>query len=130
MEAFGISGGIYDWSTHNTIRDYVMGGHIKSSIPWVDVDYVYIPMQVPVLDHWVLVVLDIANRSLTLYDSLYGRPSHDALVDEKVSAVVKFLPHVMESLGIFEGKGIEKGVHPLNVTGKIAGTNLVIPSMT
>ena len=96
-----------------------MGGYIQSSIPWVDVDYVYIPMQVPVLDHWVLLVLDIANRSVTLYDSLYGRPSHDALVDEKMSAVVKFLPHVMESLGIFEGKGIEKSVHPFNVKRKL-----------
>ena len=34
-----------------------------------------------------------------LYDSLFGKPSHDALVDEKITSIVNFLPHVKDNVG-------------------------------
>ena len=43
-EAYMSSGGKYDWQSHDTVRSYVLGGHIQSALPWVEVDFVYIPM--------------------------------------------------------------------------------------
>ena len=110
------SGGKYDWQSHDIVRAYVLGGHVQSSIPWVEVDFVYIPMQIPVIDHWVLLVLHVPRICVVLYDSLFGKPSHDALVDEKITSIVNFLPHVMDSVGAFEGVDVlQKGTNPFTV---------------
>ena len=102
--AFQKCGGNYDWGLLGTCRDYVIGEHMKCNTPWVDVDFVYIPMQIGVMEHWVLLVLEVSKRSFTLYDSLSGLAEHDVEVDEACAAIGNFLPHVLNNLGVFDGR--------------------------
>lgn len=112
-ETFQKSGEQYDWGQLGTCRDYVIGGHIKCNTPWVDVDFVYIPMQIGLMEHWILLLLDVCERSVALYDSLSGSAAHDAEVDEACAGIVNFLPHVLNNLGVFDGKpDAEKGNKP------------------
>ncbi|PON76545.1 Ulp1 protease family, C-terminal catalytic domain containing protein [Trema orientale] len=114
-EDYEKSGGLIDWEKHDVLCSYVLGDFLLCSKHWSEAEFVYIPVHVEILDHWILLVVDISLRSIVIYDSLKGRPSHDELVDKKCSMVAKYLPHLLQAVGGFDGKlDIQKGIQPLS----------------
>lgn len=108
--------GIIDWTKHGACRTYILGGRLPCSWPWVDVTYIYMPLCVKELDHWVLLVLDLPKRIITIYDSMRGPGYHDDQVIAKVAPIANFLPQALESIGVFDGiPGVEKGTKPFEV---------------
>ena len=43
-------------------------------------------------------------RTLTLYDSMIGNESHDIEVHKTIEPIVKFLPHMLDVMGVFKGR--------------------------
>ena len=74
------------WEKHDIVRNYLLGGQIWYDWPWVDVDYVYIPMNVESLQHWVLLILDLS----ILYDSMRGNEEHDTEVNKSCKAIAHY----------------------------------------
>ncbi|PON93592.1 Ulp1 protease family, C-terminal catalytic domain containing protein [Trema orientale] len=96
---FNNSGGKLDWKKLSTIRNNIVGGRMACHIPWTEVDRVYIPVHDEVLEHWILFVVDLSTRAVTVYDSL--KNDKDTRVKDKLEAVATFLPILLDSLSIF-----------------------------
>ncbi|PON68471.1 Ulp1 protease family, C-terminal catalytic domain containing protein [Trema orientale] len=72
-------------------------------------------VHVEILDHWILLVVGISLRSIVIYDSFKGKPSHDELVDKKCSMVAKCLPYLLQAVGEFDGMlDVQKGTQPFS----------------
>ena len=70
-------------------------------------------MNIESLEHWVLLVLDLSIQTVTLYDSTMGNKEHDNEVDKCCETILKFLPLVLDSLGVFYGfENSRRGTHP------------------
>ena len=60
--------------------------------------------------HWFLVVQDINRRTLTLYDPMMEKASHNTEARKLVEPLVHFLPHLLDDMGVFKGRlGVKEG---------------------
>ncbi|PON86005.1 Ulp1 protease family, C-terminal catalytic domain containing protein [Trema orientale] len=110
---FNNSGGKLDWEKLSTIRSYIVGGRMACHFPWTEVDRVYILVHDEVLKHWILFVIDLSTRAVTVYDSL--KSDKDTRVKDKLEAVATFLPILLDSLSIFTERKDKNGPAPFKV---------------
>ncbi|CAH9056672.1 unnamed protein product, partial [Cuscuta europaea] len=63
-------------SVHNkSIVGAILGTNVPYGLPWAECEHVYMPMNVG--NHWVLLVLDVEEKHIRIYDSnsRLGTPS-------------------------------------------------------
>ncbi|KAG5630230.1 hypothetical protein H5410_001947 [Solanum commersonii] len=78
---------------HHDVAQCIRSDKIFANTPWVDVDYVCIPINSSDAFHWFLVVFSIRSRCLYIYDSLYGfGTKHTKAVMSLVQKLSKMIP--------------------------------------
>lgn len=60
--------GLLDWSFEGNIN--------KTTTPFMEYPYVYIPYHVDTTDHWILYVVNTRSKTIRGYDSLYSSTKH------------------------------------------------------
>ena len=98
----------FSWNTkpNSLLVDYINGKKIVAGTSWKDVDYVYIPVFVESIDHFVLVQIDLINRKMLVYDSMAGK-KHNKVVNDKTSAIKTIIENLLQYTS-FYGKGKSK----------------------
>ncbi|PON90877.1 Ulp1 protease family, C-terminal catalytic domain containing protein [Trema orientale] len=112
---FKNSGGKVDWDQQSALEKYILGGRLACSFSWTEVDQVYIPVNVETLKHWILLVLDISTRTITVYNSLKGDEDDDTIIREKIEPMATLLPILLDFLGLFTERKDDYGSAPFKV---------------
>ncbi|PON73074.1 Ulp1 protease family, C-terminal catalytic domain containing protein [Trema orientale] len=89
---FKNSGEKVDWDQQSALQKYILGGCLACSFSWIEIDQVYIPVNVETLEHWILLVLDISTRTITVYNSSKGDKDDDTIIREKIEPMATLLP--------------------------------------
>ncbi|XP_075088503.1 uncharacterized protein LOC142170481 [Nicotiana tabacum] len=112
------------------VAEYILGYRLLANVAWDVVDYVIMPVNIVDNFHWLLLVFDIVDRQLYVYDSMMSSNHHktiESLVD-KFSIII----HLYLSCTGFYGKCndidfkttkayIEKPItYPLNIQWMVA----------
>ena len=84
----------------DVIAKYIEGYSMLCNTQWVDVDYVFFPIYIKSLKHWVLGVLSLLDRSISVYDSAPNQV-HAADVVNVVRSYADLLPLFMGCCGVF-----------------------------
>ena len=93
----------FEWSKQSTAQKIVLGRKSAGNCvcPWVDVGIIYVPFHSK--DHWILLVISIPAKSITVYDSLsYRKGTRDS-----IAGLAEFLPIMLGSIGAFGSLKIE-----------------------
>ena len=93
----------FDWSKQSTAQKIVLGMKSVGNrvCPWVDVGIIYVPFHSK--DHWILWVISLPAKSITVYDSLsYRKGTRDS-----IAGLAEFLPIMLGSIGAFGSLKIE-----------------------
>ncbi|XP_070010594.1 uncharacterized protein [Nicotiana sylvestris] len=67
------------------VAEYILGYRLLANVAWDVVDYVIMPVNIVENFHWLLLVFDIADRQLYVYDSMVSSNRHnivESLVDK------------------------------------------------
>ena len=99
----------FNWSRQSRIYDYITATNksLTHFWPWVDVDHVYLPCCFKDRTHWLLLVVSIRERSITIYDSMSSNKPHNKMVTCHVQQIAEFLPLVLCSIDAFDRMSIE-----------------------
>ena len=99
----------FDWANQSRIVDYITATNksLKHSWPWVDVDVVYVPVCHADRSHWLLLLVNIRERSITIYDSMSENKYHRKMVTAHVQKLAEFIPLALCFLHAFDRLGIE-----------------------
>ncbi|KAH0775093.1 hypothetical protein KY290_012230 [Solanum tuberosum] len=81
----------YKVKNSDDIARYICGHRLLASTSWDKVDYILFPLNIKEGCHWILVVFDIVQRSLEVYDSF---PARDG-VNFEVKSIVEMLSIVL-----------------------------------
>ncbi|PON96790.1 Ulp1 protease family, C-terminal catalytic domain containing protein [Trema orientale] len=112
---FKNSGGKVDWDQQSALQKYILGGRLACSFSWTEVDQVYIPVNIVTLKHWILLVLDILTRTITVYNSLKGDEDDDTIIREKIEPMATLLPIMLDFLCLFTKRKDDYGSAPFKV---------------
>ncbi|CAH9125524.1 unnamed protein product, partial [Cuscuta epithymum] len=85
---------------NGTIMNNILGTSQVNMMPWADADYVYIPLNTAM--HWVLLVLEINEKRIRVYDSMKRRGDTVSSIRSYTKCLETFLPKVMERLGVYD----------------------------
>ena len=81
---------------------------------WSEVDYVYIPVFIKELKHWVLAEIDLTEPKINIYDSMASR-AHQNKVREVLTIYIIMIPFLLKATTFYqERKEIKKGDFALN----------------
>jgi len=109
----------------DVVSEYILGYRLLANVAWDQVDFVIMPINIVEKFHWLLVVFDITDRVLYVYDSMVSSRNHN-LVESVVNKFAVMIPLYLSCTG-FYGKRpdinykntkayIEKGVtDPLDI---------------
>ncbi|XP_019238869.1 PREDICTED: uncharacterized protein LOC109218928 [Nicotiana attenuata] len=112
------------------VAEYILGYRLLANVAWDVVDYVIMPVNIVENFHWLLLVFDIADRQLYVYDSMVSSNRHNT-VESLVDKFSIIIPLYLSCTG-FYGKCkdidfkttkayIEKPVtDPLNIQWMVA----------
>lgn len=104
----------FSWEKESYIQETLKGIEPHHSLPWVDMDIIYIPLNVD-RKHWVLLVLDLKKRTLYVYDS-YHAAKHDKEVMLACRQIAEMMPWILKSVGFFDArKDVEDATSPFEV---------------
>ena len=104
----------FSWGKEAFIQDTLKGIEPRHSLPWVDVDIIYIPLNIN-MKHWVLLVLDLKKQTIYVYDS-YHAAKHDKEVMLACYQIAEMVPWILRSVGFFDTrKDLEDTTSPLDV---------------
>ena len=81
---------------------YILGSEIACNWSWFDVDKVPIPMNIPILNHWVLSVLDLNTWTIEVYDSIAFDGPHNEQLKNSLEALSNLLPFIADKVGMFD----------------------------
>ncbi|POO01903.1 Ulp1 protease family, C-terminal catalytic domain containing protein [Trema orientale] len=102
------------WDKEVYIQKTLRGIEPRHSLPWVDVDTIFIPLNI-VRKHWVLLVLDLKRWTLCVYDS-YRAAKHDKEAMLACRPIAEMVPWILKSVGFFGArKDIKEATSPLDV---------------
>lgn len=115
----------FNWEKERNFLNVVNGLEIPCSRPFMEVDFLYIPLLVPAANigsrrtssvsssgnHWCLAVLNIKERYIILYDSFYSPGS--SVVADYVSKFCEVLSSAFSYLKVPEYVGNMSKVHIL-----------------
>ncbi|PON38940.1 Ulp1 protease family, C-terminal catalytic domain containing protein [Parasponia andersonii] len=104
----------FSWDKEVFIQKTLRGIEPSHSLPWIDVETIYIPLNI-VRKHWVLLVLDLRRWTLHAYDS-YRAAKHDKEVMLACCPIAEMVPCILKSVGFFGArKDIKEATSPLDV---------------
>ena len=86
----------------NICFEYIRGHKMIFNTPWTQVNYVLIPVHMEGIDHWYLLVLDIHQRRLKMFNSLKGRV--DRRFKKSLDPFTICLPLLLESMGFDQNR--------------------------
>ncbi|KAK4737084.1 hypothetical protein R3W88_000781 [Solanum pinnatisectum] len=93
---------------HHDVAQYIRGDKILANTPWVDVEYVCIPINSSDAFHRFLVVFSIRSRCLYIDDSLYGfGTKHTKTVMSLVRKLSKMIPLFLVTIDYY---GLRKDI--------------------
>lgn len=92
---------VFDWTDHLVVLDYITAEKQTgfANTPWADVNTIYVPVHVP--DHWLLVVISLSRRALTIYDSMDSKYARN--VRDSIQMMADFIPIVLAVVGLGDG---------------------------
>jgi len=112
------------------VAEYILGYRLLANVAWDEVDYVIMPVNIVENFHWLLIVFDIVDMQLYVYDSMVSSHHHN-VVESCVDKFSIIIPLYLSCTG-FYGKRkdidfkttkayIEKPVtDPLNIQWMVA----------
>ncbi|PON38938.1 Ulp1 protease family, C-terminal catalytic domain containing protein [Parasponia andersonii] len=104
----------FSWDKEAFIQKTLKGIEPRHSLPWVDVDTIYIPPNI-VRKHWVALVLHPKRWTLYVYDS-YRAAKHDKEVMLACRPIAEMVPCILKSVGFFDArKDLKEATSPLDV---------------
>ena len=107
----------FEWGSCETLLKMMLGLFVKRGKTWFDVDTLLIPVNLPEMEHWVLVKLELTDWTMEVYDSLEHEGPHNTKVRERVDGLSMFIPFLAAQVGLFEFKPLEPaGTYPIPVT--------------
>ncbi|CAA2961670.1 sentrin-specific protease 1-like [Olea europaea subsp. europaea] len=87
--------------SESSLLEVVTGYNFLFSSPWVDVDYVFVPIIPTNKAHWILGLLQFRSHILTVFN-LAGKSYRDWKVLQDIEPYVKVLPALMNTLEILK----------------------------
>ena len=81
---------------------YILGGKIACNWSWFEVDRVLIPMNILILNQWVLSVLDLNTWTIKVYDSMASDGPHIEQLRNSLEVLSNLLPFIAEKVGMFD----------------------------
>ncbi|XP_062088926.1 uncharacterized protein LOC133795493 [Humulus lupulus] len=85
------------------------GKKMRIPTPWINVDFIYNPVYIRDMYHWVLVEIVLKSKKIKIYDSMAGK-GHKKNVMTVVTAYSMMIPMLLQSINFYkEMKNIEEG---------------------
>ncbi|XP_062075280.1 uncharacterized protein LOC133779321 [Humulus lupulus] len=85
------------------------GKKMRIPTPWINVDFIYSPVYIRDMYHWVLVEIVLKSKKIKIYDSMAGK-GHKKNVMTAVTAYSMMIPMLLQSINFYkERKNIEEG---------------------
>ncbi|KAM6542574.1 hypothetical protein CsatB_007021 [Cannabis sativa] len=82
---------------------YIAGFYMLCNKPWAELDFVLMPVNVIVLAHWILCILDIKMRCLKVLNSMrFGRYKNNSESFFRAFAVI--IPILLSHVNFYEGR--------------------------
>ena len=82
-------------------------------------DVVYVPFHISSLQHWVLIVVNLSNWIIDVYDFMYRAGLHNNRVIQAITLASDFIPIMTKKVGLFDRKPrSSSGNYPLAVNMK------------
>ncbi|KAM6556000.1 hypothetical protein CsatB_003019 [Cannabis sativa] len=82
---------------------YIAGFYMLCHKPWAELDFVLMPVNVIVLAHWILCILDIKMRCLKVLNSMrFGRYKNNS--ESFVRAFAVIIPILLSHVNFYEGR--------------------------
>ncbi|XP_075103540.1 uncharacterized protein LOC142178108 [Nicotiana tabacum] len=82
------------------VAEYILGYRLLANVAWDEVDYVIMPMNIVENFHWLLIVFDIVDRQLYVYDSMVSSHHHNA-VESCVDKFSIIIPLYLSCTGFY-----------------------------
>ncbi|KAG5628193.1 hypothetical protein H5410_013411 [Solanum commersonii] len=92
----------YKVKDSDDIPRYIYGRRLLASTSWDKVDYILFPLNIKEGCHWILVVFDIGQRSLEVYDSFPTRDGMNFEVKNIVEMLSIVLPHYLSVVKFYD----------------------------
>ncbi|WMV16404.1 hypothetical protein MTR67_009789 [Solanum verrucosum] len=92
----------YKVKDSDDIARYICGRRLLASTSWDKVDYIVFPLNIKEGCHWILVVFDIAQRSLEVYDSFPARDRVNFEVKNIVEMLSIVLPYYLSVVKFYD----------------------------
>ncbi|XP_070046109.1 uncharacterized protein [Nicotiana tomentosiformis] len=89
------------WCDDNqlVLTPYVWGDNRRCGIAWTEVDKIFFPCRLPsedndVVTHFLLGVLDLNERKIDVYDSIYSEPYEQGM--KHIEMYARMIPHLLK----------------------------------
>ncbi|KAH0637629.1 hypothetical protein KY289_037544 [Solanum tuberosum] len=92
----------YKVKDSDEIARYICGHRLLASTSWDKVDYILFPLNIKKGCHWILVVFDIVQRSLEVYDSFPARGGVNFEVKNIVEMLSIVLPYYLSVVKFYD----------------------------
>jgi len=92
----------YKVKDSDDIARYINGRRLLASTSWDKVDYILFPLNIKEGCHWILVVFDIGQRSLEVYDSFPARDGVNFEVKNIVEMLLIVLPYYLSVVKFYD----------------------------
>ncbi|KAH0634893.1 hypothetical protein KY284_037679 [Solanum tuberosum] len=92
----------YKVKDSDDIARYICGRRLLASTSWDKVDYILFPLNIKEGCHWILVVFDIGQRSLEVYDSFPARDGVNFEVKNIVEMLSIVLPYYLSVVKFYD----------------------------
>ncbi|KAH0760600.1 hypothetical protein KY290_016673 [Solanum tuberosum] len=92
----------YKVKDSDDIARYICGHRLLASTSWDKVDYILFPLNIKEGCHWILVVFDIVQRSLEVYDSFPARGGVNFEVKNIVEMLSIVLPYYLSVVKFYD----------------------------
>ncbi|KAH0767885.1 hypothetical protein KY285_003756 [Solanum tuberosum] len=92
----------YNVKDSDDIARYICGHRLLASTSWDKVDYILFPLNIKEGCHWILVVFDIVQRSLEVYDSFPARGGVNFEVKNIVEMLSIVLPYYLSVVKFYD----------------------------
>ncbi|KAH0780187.1 hypothetical protein KY290_006614 [Solanum tuberosum] len=92
----------YKVKDSDDIARYIYGRRLLASTSWDKVDYILFPLNIKEGCHWILVVFDIRQRSLEVYDSFLARDGVNFEVKNIVEMFSIVLPYYLSVVKFYD----------------------------
>ena len=102
---------------------------MRCNTPWLLVNFVLMPVHMDIVDHWYLLVFDIHQRRLKLFNSPVGKT--DRRLKKFLEPFVILLPLLLANMGFYQNR-IDVNKNTSYFIGKKDGDQfdtLVVPKL-